>query len=527
MLREIKPQQLGFSRPLDEGDTVLASPQFRGIMRHKRLVLSVMLLFGLLAVMFAALRSDSYTAVTKLLIDNKTLQLGRQDAVFARSEVDVPLIQNQIELLRSEKIASQVIDKFNLSDDPDFAGQRSFFLVRATPDDRRRLALEAFKRRLYVGRVGDSYTLDIRFTAASAQQAADIANQIGTDYIGLLVESNAKLAQSASPWLRPRLTEMGPNASVITTATPPLRKDGPGIFLLLPAALLFGAVLGITGALAVDMRDRSVRTPSQLVALTGVECPGIVPKMMGKDLLFEAVEWPKSYLTHTLRRTLAVIGERPELKVDGVVSAIPGEGKTTVAANLAQVAVTSGRRVLLIDAAGYDGGLSKVLTPAARDGLASVLTKKIPLTKALWSVSQLKFLPIGTESELAYASKASEFQRIISEASGAFDMIVVDLPPLTVVADVREIASIFDGFLLVAAWGKTPQEVITSALATNEPVQRKLLAAILNRVEIDELRTYGGPLSFVYDRAGYGSYLSNWAIARRFGLSRRRKKGAA
>ena len=87
-----------------------------------------------------------YTAVTKLQIDNKSIQLGRQDAVFARSEVDVPLIQNQIELLRSGTIANQIIDTFKLVDDAEFGARHglltSWFPTAQTPEDRRRMAIE-------------------------------------------------------------------------------------------------------------------------------------------------------------------------------------------------------------------------------------------------------------------------------------------------------------------------------------------------------------------------------------------------
>src|ERR1700730_2014144 len=174
MLKEMHRSQARLTRSVGEdeyADVLRVAPRFSSITRHKRLIFRVTALFVSLAVAFAIVRHDSYTAVTKLLIDNKSLQLGRQDAVFARSEVDVPLIQNQIELLRSETIANEVIDTFGLIDDSDFGARQSFFgkslLTSQSQEDSRRLALESFKRRLYVGRVGDSYTLEIRFTAGT------------------------------------------------------------------------------------------------------------------------------------------------------------------------------------------------------------------------------------------------------------------------------------------------------------------------------------------------------------------------
>jgi succinoglycan biosynthesis transport protein ExoP len=531
MLKELQRPQMRLSRPPDDGEVVLVSPHFNSILRHKWLILRVIAVFGVLAVLFALLRHDSYTAVTRLQVDNKTLQLGRQDAVFARSEVDVPLIQNQIELLRSETIAGQIIDSFKLMDDPDFSEGQGFLarMISRGSNDRWRLALESFKRRLYVGRVGDSYTVEIRFTAGTAEQAANIANKIGEDYINILADTNAKLAQSASPWLRPRLKDMGPNASVITAAMPPLRKDGPSSIVVLAAALLAGLMFGVTGALAADVRDRSLRTPYQVAAVTGAECLGVVPHLKGRNLLFQGANHPKSHLAHALRRTLAAVRDQADVKIVGVVSALPGEGRTFIAANLAQVAAASGSSVLLVDAANYSGKLSRLLAPEAKTGLGEVLARKITLPDALRGApgAKLKFLPIGSGSRSGFdrSNGCSELQNILSQASTVFDLIVVDLPPMTLVADVREVASAFDGFLLVVEWGRTPREVITSALAGNDQIQRRLLGTILNKVEISTLRTYDGSLSALYDLRRYATYLNEDDRARRSSWFGRKKKG--
>lgn len=501
----------------DHGDVLLVPPRFGSIFRHKRLILRVTAFFVFLAILFAIFRHDSYTAVTKLLIDNKSLQLGRQDAVFARSEVDVPLIQNQIELLRSETIANEVIDTFGLIDDTDFGARQSFFgkslLTSQSQEDSRRLALDSFKRRLYVGRVGDSYTLEIRFTAGTPDQAANIANKIGVDYTNLLAETSAKVAQFASPWLRSRLKDMGPNASVITAATPPIHKDGPSSLIVLVAAILTGLTFGVTSAFAADVMDRSVRTPYQASAATTAECFGIAPLIENRNPTFEAIRHPRSHLTHTIRRALAAVREQPDMKIIGVISMLPGEGKTFMAANLAQLAAAAGRRVLLVDAATCSGRLSRLLAPEAKAGLSEVLRDDASLSDVLWGFSNanLKLLPLGNRhrSDLDNPSGCSEIQDVLAHASTLFDLVVVDLPPATLVADVREMASGFDGFLLITEWGKTPLDVIKSALASNDQIRLKLLGVILNKVDIRKLKTYDPSLASLYDQIKYSTYVSN------------------
>jgi succinoglycan biosynthesis transport protein ExoP len=525
MLKEMHRSQTRIARAVGEdgyGEVLRVPPRFSSITRHKRLVFRVSAFFVSLALLFAMVRHDSYTAVTKLQIDNKSIQLGRQDAVFARSEVDVPLIQNQIELLRSGTIANQIIDTFRLADDPAFGARHSFlgpWLPTAqTPEDRQRAALESFERGLYVGRVGDSYTLEIRFTAGKPDQAANIANQIGSDYIKLLEEGNAKVAGSASLWLQGRLKDMGPNAAVITAATPPIRKDGPSSVAIFCAAILCGLMFGVTCAFAADVMDRTIRTPYQASAATGAECFGIVPLLKERNLAFPIVGQPNSYLAHTIRRALAAIREQSDMKVVGVISMLPGEGKTVVAANLAQLAAASGGRVLLIDAALYSGRLSHLLAPEAKVGLSEVLQKKAAFDDVLWGLSgaNVKFLPLGdpSRSGVNHPIGSTGFEDVFSHAA-LFDLVVVDLPPATLVADVREVASGFDGFVLVVEWGNTSLDVLEALFAGNDQIHRKLLGVILNKVEIKKLRTYDRALSSLYDQRKYATYVGS-GPARRF-----------
>jgi Mrp family chromosome partitioning ATPase len=349
--------------------------------------------------------------------------------------------------------------------------------------------------------VGDSYTLEIRFTAAKPDLAANIANQIGSDYTKMLEEANANVAQSASLWLQSRLKDMGPKASVITAATPPIRKDGPSSLAILCAAIIAGLTFGVTCAFAADVMDRTVRTPYQASAVTNAECFGIIPRSKERNPAFQAIRQPSSYMAHTIRRALAAIREQSDMKVVGVISMLPGEGKTIVAANLAQLAA-SGSQVLLVDAVVYNGKLSRLLAPDATVGLSEVLEKTTSFADALWDLSgtNVNFLPLGDpcRSGSHQSIGPAVLEDVFSHA--AFDLVVVDLPPMTLAADVREIAAGFDGFVLVVEWGKTSVDVVEAALAGNDQIRRKLLGVILNKVDIGKLRTYDRGLSSLYDQ---------------------------
>ncbi|KRR14833.1 hypothetical protein CQ12_28615 [Bradyrhizobium jicamae] len=525
MLKETRQRHLQMARPMldvEDGHVLAIPPGFGSLVRHKRLILQVTAFFVVLAVLFSLYRNDSYTAITKLLIDNKSLQLGRQDAVFARSEVDVPLIQNQIELLRSEEIANRVIDALKLIDDPEFLAASGLFgssnALRSEEQQRRR-ALDSFKRRLYVGRVGDSYTLEIRFTARTPDQASNIANQIAVEYINFVASLNAKVAQSASSWLRTRMAGMGPNATVITAATAPIRKDGPSAIVVLCAAILVGSIFGITAAFAADLLDRTIRTPNQASLATGAECFGIAPLLSDQNVTFNAIRNPRSFLTHAIRRSLAAIRDQPNTKVIGVTSMLPREGKTEIAANLAQLAAATGSRVLLVDAATNSGRLSQLLAPKAQTGLVDLLAKSSSLGNVLWAVSEsnLRFLPLGQmpTASASPLSSISALSHVLSEATPLFDLIIVDLPPATPMADVREAAGAFDGFLLVIEWGRTSRDVLESVMSGQEEFMQKVLGTILNKVNVRRLRTYDAALAAFFDQTKFARPANGSADSRR------------
>jgi Mrp family chromosome partitioning ATPase len=189
-----------------------------------------------------------------------------------------------------------------------------------------------------------------------------------------------------------------------------------------------------------------------------------------------------------------------------------------VAANLAQLAAASGGRVLLIDAALYSGRLSHLLAPEAKVGLSEVLQKKAAFDDVLWGLSgaNVKFLPLGdpSRSGVNHPIGSTGFEDVFSHAA-LFDLVVVDLPPATLVADVREVASGFDGFVLVVEWGNTSLDVLEALFAGNDQIHRKLLGVILNKVEIKKLRTYDRALSSLYDQRKYATYVGS-GPARRF-----------
>jgi capsular exopolysaccharide synthesis family protein len=184
-----------------------------------------------------------------------------------------------------------------------------------------------------------------------------------------------------------------------------------------------------------------------------------------------------------------------ESKIVGFTSALEKEGKSTIAANFALLLSRAGRRVLLVDADFHTSALSQALAPDAKKGFCEVVLGRATLDEVVrtYSDSSLLFLP-GVAQPQPFES--SEFlgsgasREFLEKLRQQYDYIILDLPPLAPVVDVRAGGAIVDGFVLVVQWGKTPIPTVQRALASAQAVQYKLLGAVLNNVDLCTMRNY-------------------------------------
>jgi protein-tyrosine kinase len=195
----------------------------------------------------------------------------------------------------------------------------------------------------------------------------------------------------------------------------------------------------------------------------------------------------------TLRsRLYQIAGTRPLRRVV-VTSSVPTEGKTFVAANLAQSMVRQpDRKVLLIDADLRASRLHQVLGTAREPGLADYLRGDADEFKVVQrgTDAHLCFIPAGTEvsnpSELLLNDR---MKRLLEVMTPIFDWVILDTPPALPVHDASMLADLCDGVLFVVRAGVTDHQMATKA--ATEFQEKNILGVVLNRVDSD---------------AGYGGY---------------------
>lgn len=193
-------------------------------------------------------------------------------------------------------------------------------------------------------------------------------------------------------------------------------------------------------------------------------------------------------LAHRVRRARAA---RP-IQTLLVTSSIPGEGKTTVAANLASVLARNGSRVLLLDADLRAPDLSKALgLTSSLPGLSEVLAGELSFEQALRCVNPLGLYLLSAgrpvDNPVPWLEGAV-FKNVLASARQAFEWVIIDSPPLTPVVDAHCLAAMVDGILLVVRWGFTPREELDQAVGTLAGLP--LLGMVLNAFDEPRKKVY-------------------------------------
>lgn len=199
----------------------------------------------------------------------------------------------------------------------------------------------------------------------------------------------------------------------------------------------------------------------------------------------------------TLRSRLYQIRQKRKLQKVIVTSALPAEGKSFVAANLAQVMVRQhGRRALLIDGDLRHSQLHIALGAPAVPGLTSYLRGEVDEYAIIQRgpLENLFFIPGGEElPNPAELIANGRLRLLLQRVQDAFDWIIVDSPPTVLIADARVMADCCDGVLMVVRSAATPLDM---ALKVRQEFEGKpLLGVVLNCVE---------------PRAIYGSYYGSY-----------------
>ncbi|GGD15092.1 polysaccharide biosynthesis tyrosine autokinase [Nocardioides daphniae] len=466
----------------------------RLLRNHWRGVLTIVVLCVALGALWTATRSPIYAAnangfVTTSTTDENTSLASVNDSL-AKSKAT-----SFLQIARSRAVAERVIDDLGLTESP-------ASLVNS---------IEAIQP-------PDTVLLQITARASTPERAVELADA----WVSSLAETVEEIQNPQGRGTAPL------RIMPVEAADLPSSPVSPDPVRNLALSLLVGLLLGFGYAVLRGTFDRRLMNKREIEEKFSVSVVGQIP---ATDLLNRgnsgnaqlAVDadtriigqGPASEAFRKLRTNLTYMDVDNPPRIIVVSSPMPGDGKSTVSANLVAAIERSGQSVILVD-----GDLRRPMVAASLGlvegvGLTDVLTGKIGIEDALQRIpghDGLRVLAAGPVPPNPSELLGSQAMRNLLARLSQDSIVVIDAPPLLPVTDGAILAARTDGALIVISSGKTKDHHLESALEHLNRVDAKTLGVIVNRVpQKRKVLGYGTYGSY----GGYGSYGSYGGYASR------------
>jgi succinoglycan biosynthesis transport protein ExoP len=302
------------------------------------------------------------------------------------------------------------------------------------------------------------------------------------------------------------------NIQVIDPPLVPKAPVSPRVPLNMAIGLVGGLALGLFGAFAREMFDRSVKTPNDIEQELGLTFLGMLPRVgrnmgsgyggrsrgarrrrpkSGEPQRVELIvhEDPQSAISEAsrgLRTNVSFMSPDKPFKTLLVTSAGPSEGKTTVACCLAVAMAQAGHKVLLVDCDLRRPRLHRVFSKTNERGVTSTLLDRAELAGALieTEVPGLSLLSSGPSCPSpAESLQSNAFRSLLEKLATDYDRVVIDSPPIGPVTDAVILSTLVDASIMVIRAMSTTRDTALHARRALEDVRANLIGAVLNAAD--------------------------------------------
>lgn len=281
----------------------------------------------------------------------------------------------------------------------------------------------------------------------------------------------------------------------ISQRATPASKVPPGTLAHLGTGLLAGLALGIIILGLMDKADDRVSSSSEMIEHFSEPILGQIPNVdssrteMGLPLLqTEDERYMYAEAFRSLRSSLVFMPNQRELKTLIITSAIPSEGKSTIASNLAITMALAGARVLLVDADLRRGDLAALFDVDGRFGLSSILRGEVSWRSVAQQTKHqtLTLIPRGpVTNQSGELLLVPAMDQIMREFKENFDLTIFNTSPVLATDDSATLAPNFDGTLVVVRAGYTSSRLTHNALGALYQRQVNVLGMVLNCVDTE------------------------------------------
>ncbi len=278
------------------------------------------------------------------------------------------------------------------------------------------------------------------------------------------------------------------NIAIVDTAEVPGGPSSPNLVKNLLISLILGMGLAAATVFFKDQFDDSIRVPEDVENKLALSLLGVVPRSEGEDPS-EALLDPKSPISeayNSLRGSLLYSTTEGLPHIMLVTSAQASEGKTTSAIAIANSFARMGKSVLLIDADLRRPSLHKRVGFANERGLSSLLTSHEAISTVSMPSGQefLTFMPSGpippSPTELISTPR---MEAILQEAAAAYDVVIIDSPPILGLADAPMLSALVDGVVFIVEADRSRRGSLKTALRRLRAMRPVLLGAVLTKFD--------------------------------------------
>lgn len=447
-----------------------AQDYVRLLRRNLVLIISLTLIGLSIGVLIALTTPTRYTTSTRLLVSAQAGDTATPaDLNLARGYAQ-QAVTSYVDIIPSSLVLQPVIDDLGL----DSTVAQLSSKVSATAST-------------------TSTAITLTVSDHNPAQAARLANAIGDSFTTVVAEQLERPVDA-----RPSLVRI----DTLEAASVPVSPAAPNVPLTVALGALLGLAAGIGIGVLRSVLDNRVRTIDDVErAVSAPMLGGIAldPEAKKRPLVVAAdARDPRAEAFRSLRTNVKFLDLGEGSMALTVTSAGPGEGKSTTTANLAITFAESGARVALIDADLRLPRIADYFSIEGGVGLTEVLIGRATASETLqhWGRGALFILPAGTiPPNPAELLGSSAMTALLNDLKAAFDIILIDSPPVGLVTDAAVLARQTHGAILVTASGKTRAGRLSDAEATIEKSGAKVLGTVVTM-----LPTRGA------DRTAYGVY---------------------
>jgi polysaccharide biosynthesis transport protein len=485
--------------------------------RRWHLIVGSVVIVAVAAIGFSLLQQNQYTASSSLLFRNTQFDQELFGANFTSSSIVDPTRE-----------AATNIDLVSL---PTVAARTAAVL---------HLPVGLVRSEVSVSGAGQADVAKISATDPDPVRAARIANTYGEQYVRFREQADRSKIAGAQSLVQQELAALTPsqrygtvgqtlqnradqlgvlaalqtgNAELVQPATVPSSPSFPRTKRNGILGVLLGLLLGLLAALVSERLDRRVRNASELEDVYGVPVLGAVPESNSYTIAgTQPLPTVEAEAFALLRARLRYFNVDRDVRSLLVTSAIPGEGKTTVALNLAVAeAVTGNSKVALLEADLRRPALAKRLGIDPAPGLAEILSRNATLDDALRRVE----VPSRTNGNGPSASftlitagavppnpgelvESRAMIDLLSALSERFDRVIIDTPPTSVVSDAIPLIRLVSGVVIVSRVGTTTRDAARHLGGQLQKLRAPTLGVVANGMAVRGRGYYGYGYAYGY-----------------------------